>query len=144
MLSFPCFKPTCIQRWFSQNEHSKRWNSWNYKFCGKLSFIQFLFLECLHCYYITILIYAIIIITFKLVPWMLNFNISYWNSIKFTYFGNTIKRKDRGWKEAFFFLFLDRFHYCYIYFHYSHLYYYYNYSQTLWIKCWVSTCHTKI
>jgi len=31
---------------------------------------------------------------------MLNFNILYWNLMKFPYFVDTIERRYRGWKEA--------------------------------------------
>jgi len=147
VLNFTHFKPTSIQRQFSQMNIQKgethktiniviNWVSSNFYFLSTSIITTYIF---------TALNYTIIIIIFKLVPWMLNFNILYWDSIiKFLYFANTTKKRDKGWKEARFFLFLDRFHYCYIYFHNSHLYNYYNSSQTLWIKCWVSTFHTKI
>jgi hypothetical protein len=42
------------------------------------------------------------------------------------------------------FLFPERLHCCYKYFHCFYLYNCYSYSQTLCIKCWVSTFHNQI
>jgi hypothetical protein len=83
MLNLTHFKPASIQSRFSQVNIQKgeTHKTINFVVDWVSSSLYFLSASITTTYIFIAPIYIIIIIIFKLVPWNLNFNISYWNSI---------------------------------------------------------------